>query len=166
MAWDPVQYEKFKREREQPFEDALALVDKRAGLRAIDLGCGTGELTRRLADALPSSDVLGMDSSKEMLDKAQKHARAGLRFELRKIEDLDGEWDLIFSHAALHWIDDHEHLISKLVGHLTANGQLVVQMPSNHTHGSRADIDAAAATEPFASALGGWRREVPVRSID
>ena len=43
MKWSTDQYEKFKREREQPFEDLVSLIDKRANLRVIDLGCGTGE---------------------------------------------------------------------------------------------------------------------------
>src|SRR5215469_4577122 len=103
MPWNPERYHQFQRERAAPFEDALALVTRRDGLRVIDLGCGTGELTRRLADALPGSDVVGIDSSSEMLARAAPHARPGLRFEQGTIEELAGEWDLIFSNAALHW---------------------------------------------------------------
>lgn len=70
MPWNPDRYHQFQKERSAPFEDALALVTVRAGLRVVDLGCGTGELTRRLADALPDCDALGLDSSAEMLAKA------------------------------------------------------------------------------------------------
>src|SRR5579871_2079086 len=79
MPWNPERYHQFQRERAAPFEDALALVQRREGLSVIDLGCGTGELTRRLADALPGSDVLGIDSSPEMLAKAKPLERPGLR---------------------------------------------------------------------------------------
>src|SRR5581483_1934399 len=72
MAWDPAQYHKFQAQRSMPFDDLLAMVKVRPGLRAVDLGCGTGELTRRLADALPSGEVLGLDSSAEMLARAGK----------------------------------------------------------------------------------------------
>src|SRR6478672_11114365 len=133
MPWDPQQYLKFQAERFLPFEDCLKLVEVKPGLRVIDLGCGSGELTRRLADALPDSDVVGIDSSAEMLEKAARQARPGLRFEQRSIEDVDGEWDLIFSHAALHWVDDHARLVPRLVGLCR---QLVVQLPSNHGHAS------------------------------
>src|SRR3972149_2610153 len=70
MPWDPERYEQFERERYAPFDDLSGLVEVREGLRVIDLGCGTGELTRRLADALPESAVLGIDSSPEMLARA------------------------------------------------------------------------------------------------
>src|SRR5918911_2009436 len=98
MPWDPDRYHKFTTERFQPFEDLVRLVDIRPGLRVIDLGCGTGELTERLADMLPESDVLGIDTSPEMLDKAKPRSRPGLRFDLGAIEEVSGSWDLIFSN--------------------------------------------------------------------
>ena len=104
MAWDPEQYRKFQAERFAPFEDCLALVERRPRLRVIDLGCGTGELTRRLHEALPGSEVEGIDSSAEMLERAAPLAGPGLRFEQRSIEALEGTWDLVFSHAALQWV--------------------------------------------------------------
>src|SRR5947207_11647180 len=115
MPWDPDRYHQFQRERFAPFEDLMALVHRRPGLRAIDLGCGTGELTRRLADALPESDVLGIDNSPEMLARAAELARPGLRFEPIPIEAVTGVWDLVFSHAAVQWVDDHEAFIPRLL---------------------------------------------------
>ena len=56
MSWNPDQYHKFQSERSAPFDDLLKLVDVRPRLKAVDLGCGTGELTRRLADALTNSN--------------------------------------------------------------------------------------------------------------
>jgi len=158
MAWDPAQYEKFKREREAPFADALGLVARREGVRAIDLGCGTGELTRKLADALAASDVVGIDSSAEMLERAAAHARPGLRFEERAIEQLDGAWDLIFSHAALHWVDDHAALFARLTAALRPGGQLAVQMPANFDHPSHVVAAQVAGEAPFCDALGGHAR--------
>ena len=136
MAWDPAQYERYKRERAQPFYDLLELVRVREGVRAVDLGCGTGELTRKLQDRLPGSDLLGVDSSTEMLARAQAQERAGLRFQQASIEQLRGEWDLVFSNAALHWVADHDLLFPRLLGLLRPGGQLVVQMPSNVGHPS------------------------------
>ncbi len=82
MSWNPDRYHQFEAERSAPFNDLLKLVNIRPNLHAVDLGCGTGELTRRLADALPNSNVLGLDLSAEMLTKAKPHVRDGLRFEL------------------------------------------------------------------------------------
>jgi trans-aconitate 2-methyltransferase len=162
MAWEPDQYLKFQRERFAPFEDCLRLVEKRPGLRVIDLGCGTGELTRRLADALPDSDVTGVDSSPQMLAKAAHQARAGLRFEEGAIEAVDGTWDLVFSHAAIQWVDDHARLVPRLFGLVARGGQLVVQLPSNYAHPSQTIVRELAGEAPFAAALGGYQRESSV----
>ena len=165
MPWNPARYHQFQNDRFAPFADLLSLVKIRAGLRVIDLGCGSGELTRRLADALPASEVVGIDSSPEMLERAGKQARKGLSFERGAIEDIEGEWDLIFSHAAIHWVDDQRSLIAQLISHLSTGGQLAVQLPSNHGHVAHTLITETAAEEPFRSALGGWQRESPVLSI-
>jgi trans-aconitate 2-methyltransferase len=170
MPWDPERYEQFKKERAAPFDDLLRLVRVRGGLRVVDLGCGTGELTRRLADALPESDVLGIDSSAEMLERAGQVARPGLRFELGDIQAFAGAWDVIFSNAALQWVNDHRSLIPRLFSLLRPGGQLVVQVPSNFDHPTHRLIDELAAQELFRSGLGGWgldwSRSRPVLSIE
>ena len=101
MPWNPDRYQQFKQERSAPFDDLLRLVDCREGLEVVDLGCGTGELTRRLADAPPESKVLGVDSSREMLARAAEQTRPGLQFEHAQIENVTGQWDLVFSNAAI-----------------------------------------------------------------
>ena len=166
MPWNPDQYHKFQAERAAPFEDLVALIKVRENLRVIDLGCGTGELTRQLADRLPGSDVLGIDSSAEMLARAAAYARPGLRFEPARIESVTGQWDLVFSHAALQWLDNHAALIPRLLSLVSSGGQIAVQMPSNHNHPSHQFILQIAREEPFQSALGGWVRLSPVLGIE
>ena len=156
MPWDPVQYEKFKKERAAPFEDLLAMIDVREGMSVIDLGCGPGPLTKRLADAFPGSDVLGIDSSQEMLEQASELSRPGLRFEQRAIEDVDGEWDLVFTHAAIQWLPDHASLIPKLLSLVRPGGLLAVQLPSNFSHPTHMLIDEVGAEEPYRSGLDGY----------
>ena len=68
--WDPAQYHRFRNERRQPWEDLVALVEVRPDMRVVDLGCGSGELTRELAERLGAASVLGIDSSAAMLDQA------------------------------------------------------------------------------------------------
>lgn len=160
--WDPDCYLTFQKERFAPFEDLLPLVVVKPGLRAIDLGCGTGELTVRLAERLPESHVLGIDTSEEMLKKARAHARTGLRFEHRDLRTLDGAWDLLFSNAAIQWVDDHRELIPRLLSHASPGGQLAIQFPSNHRHAAHKVVVETAGEEPFAGALGGWNRTSPV----
>lgn len=165
-SWDPNCYARYARERQAPFEDLFALLRVRPGLKVVDLGCGPGELTRRLADRLPASQVLGIDSSPEMLARASAPATPGLRFELGGIEGVRGAWDLVFSHAAIHWVDDHPRLIPQLFDLVRPGGQLAVQVPSNHRHPSHTLIIEVAREEPFRTALGGWFRRSPVLEIN
>lgn len=166
MPWNPDLYRQFEKERSAPFDDLMRLLEYRDGLEVIDLGCGTGELTRRLADALPDSKVLGVDSSPEMLAKAKAHVGPGLHFELGQIETVTGQWDLVFSNAAIHWVDDHWSLIPHLLGMVRVGGQLVVQLPSNHNSFAHTAISEIAAESPFREALDGWTRHSPVLPLE
>jgi trans-aconitate 2-methyltransferase len=166
MPWNPDRYHLFKRERAAPFNDLLAMVRPREGMRVIDLGCGTGELTARLADALPGSEVIGMDSSPEMLERARDLSRPGLRFVAGDLRDVEGSWDLVFSHAVIQWVDDHAALLPHLMGLVNPGGQLAVQLPSNHHHPTHLLIHATAREEPFAGALNGWVRDSPVLGVE
>ena len=136
--WSPEQYERFKAERHQPFDDLLALVQRRPGMRVVDLGCGTGELTRELHESLEASETLGIDNSESMLLKARQFEGESLHFERGDIEQFapDTPFDLIFSNAALHWVPDHESLLARLTGFLKPHGQLAIQMPANDSHTS------------------------------
>jgi trans-aconitate 2-methyltransferase len=166
MPWDPKQYHKFQAERSAPFYDLLALVEVRPNLKVVDLGCGTGELTRQLADALPNSDVMGLDSSAQMLEKAMAFSGPRLHFERGDQAQLTGDWDLIFSNAALQWSEKHGELIPRLYGRLLPGGQIAVQVPSNHNHISHQIYRETAGEEPFRSLLKGFQRYAPVLSID
>jgi len=165
MPWNPDRYHQFTNDRFAPFDDLFALVKIRDGLRVVDLGCGTGELSRRLAESLPGSEVVGIDSSEQMLNRADQQSTGCVRFEHGSIETAEGQWDLVFSHAAIHWVDDHRSLIPRLLYLVRPGGQLAVQLPSNHTHLTHTLILEIASGEPFRAALGGWNRESSVLSI-
>ena len=62
MTWNPLQYERFREERSQPFYDLLALVRPKPAMSVVDLGCGTGELTRELHVRLAAQSTLGIDA--------------------------------------------------------------------------------------------------------
>ncbi|HEY3312313.1 MAG TPA: methyltransferase [Anaerolineales bacterium] len=166
MPWNPQQYHKFQAERSAPFYDLLKLVNIRPGLKAVDLGCGTGELTLQLADSLPGSEVLGLDRSEQMLAKTAAFKRPGLDFRLGDQVALQGQWDLIFSNAALQWSEDHPALVRRLYARLAAGGQMAIQIPSNHEHISHRLIRETAGEEPFHSLLNGYNRLSPVLKIE
>src|SRR5262252_8076393 len=172
-TWDPAQYNRFQREREQPFFDLLALVRPRPGMRVVDLGCGTGSLTRTLHEQLGAHETVGLDRSDSMLEKTRmKEQPIGLSFQTGTIESFVGEmppdprWDLIFSNAALHWVEGHETLMPRLAAMLAPSGQIAFQVPAQHEALTHTAADELATLEPFASALGGWRRSQPVLTPD
>jgi trans-aconitate 2-methyltransferase len=163
-TWDPVQYEQFERERSAPFFDLLDLVEPCPGGGVVDLGCGTGELSRSLHERTEASTTLGLDSSPAMLERSAAYAGDGLSFELGDIAEWGppGQFDVVFSNAALHWIDDHPALFARLTAALAPGGQLVVQVPANHDHPSHLVAAQVAAEEPFRTALDGYVRRSPV----
>jgi len=134
--WTPEQYERFKGERAQPFHDLVALVERRPRMRIVDLGCGTGELTRELHQHLSADETIGIDSSETMLLKSGAFGDKLLHFRQGTIEAFvtDRPFDLVFSNAALHWIADHEALFRRLTGFVAHDGQIAVQMPMNDDH--------------------------------
>jgi len=147
--WNTEQYERFKAERKQPFLDLASMVERRPRMRVLDLGCGTGELTKELHESLSADETLGIDNSETMLLKSGHFEGEMLRFEKNDIEAFvtDRPYDLIFSNAALHWVPDHERLLARLTGFLTPDGQLAIQMPANDTHASH--IVAANVAKEF-----------------
>jgi trans-aconitate 2-methyltransferase len=169
MAWNPGTYNKFKTERFAPFYDLLALIKVKAAMNVIDLGCGTGELTRKLADMLPGSTILGIDSSREMLHDSKAFENQQVSFECTSIEEqlsTDEKWDLVFSNAAIQWVDNHEKLLPKIISTIKANGQLVIQIPAQHHNVSNIMLNGLAGEEPFGTILQNWKRDSPVLDID
>ncbi|HUR82956.1 MAG TPA: methyltransferase domain-containing protein [Thermoanaerobaculia bacterium] len=151
--WSPEQYSRFAAERKQPFTDLLALIEPKPSMRVVDLGCGTGELTRELHESLGAVETIGIDDSETMLLKAGHFGGEMLRFEKGSIEAFvaDRPYDLIFSNAALHWIANHEQLLVRLTNFLSARGQLAVQMPANDDNPSHivaADVASEFGLEP------------------
>ena len=162
--WNPTRYERFRRERAQPFFDLLDLVQPRPGMRVVDLGCGTGELTRELHQRLAAQETTGIDSSPAMLAKSAAFAGDDLQFVQGDIADFAAieNFDLVFSNAALQWVPDHEALLTRLTAALTDTGQLTVQVPANADHPSHLTAFAVAAEPPFREALDGYERHWPV----
>lgn len=129
-TWDPVCYERNAEHRQRPALDLLAQVRHGTPRRIVDLGCGTGTVTRRLAARWPAATVQGLDSSAEMLAEARS-TPSPIDWRRADIATWAPEQpvDVLFSNAALHWLDDHEHLLPRLFAALAPGGVLAVQMP-------------------------------------
>lgn len=132
MSWDPTTYLGFADHRTRPAAELLARIDMTSPARVADLGCGPGNSTALLAARWPEAAVHGVDSSPEMIERA---SGAGLKaaFSVGDIAGWSAEapYDVIFSNAALHWLDGHDALLPRLMSQLSKGGVLAVQMPAN-----------------------------------
>ena len=164
LSWNVSQYERFRCERARPFLDLLARVGDRPVARAVDLGCGTRELTTLLIERWPAAHVVGVDSSEAMLAAARPRAIA------RRLDFIAGDvstWhadtrpELIFSNAVLQWVPDHDALLPRLAGSLAPGGVLAVEMPANFDAPSHRILDEVLGNR----GLEHLRRKVPVRPL-
>ena len=108
----------------------LEFIPKNNEQTILDLGCGTGTLTAQLADLC--SKVVGVDSSQNMIDKAKKQFE-NIEFSVCDALALpfDEEFDVVFSNAVFHWINDHNALLKNIHKALKPQGLLVCEFGAN-----------------------------------
>lgn len=153
--WDPDIYALYRRYRERPAQDLMSALPADMAPREIwDLGCGTGEQTALLAERFPQARVRGLDSSPDMLRRAR-----ALSDQVKWIEgDIeafapDTPADLIFTNAALHWVNDHKMLIPHLAAALAPSGVLAIQVPVVDSLGWRGSLAEVIQVGTWASKL-------------
>lgn len=162
MAWDPKAYLDFEDERTRPAVELLARVAQKSPDHVIDLGCGPGNSTALLARRWPKATLEGLDSSEPMLDQAR---RSGIRAVWHS-GDIPSwsptiKYDVIFANAALHWLDDQDALLRRLMSRLAPDGVLAFQVPANFNEPSHRLMREVAAEGPWAAKLKGVRNIVP-----
>lgn len=133
-GWDAEQYLKFTGERTRPAIDLAARIALEQPRSIIDLGCGPGNSTEILAARWPDAEITGLDCSPEMIETARaKHP--DWRWMTGDIpqwaQEQGPSYDLVFSNAALQWVDDHSAIYPGLMQRVAAGGALAVQVPGN-----------------------------------
>jgi trans-aconitate 2-methyltransferase len=152
--WSAKQYLKFEDERTRPPRDLLAQVPLDHPRRVADLGCGPGNSTELLIERFPDAEVIGVDSSPDMLRQARERL-AHCTF----VEGDLSTWmpeqgtDLLFGNAVFHWVPDHPNVLARLLWSLTAGGVLAVQMPDNTNEPALMLMEKVAASGPWAAAI-------------
>ncbi|HWB09634.1 MAG TPA: methyltransferase domain-containing protein [Pirellulales bacterium] len=106
--------------------DLIDLLKPQPGERILDLGCGTGHLTAKIADA--GADVLGIDASSAMVEQARRNF-PGVSFEVADARGFrpDRPFDAVFSNAALHWIRPPGAAVETIACALKAGGRFVAE---------------------------------------
>ena len=129
-SWDPGQYLKFADHRLRPALDLMGRVPLENPQVIYDLGCGSGNVTRILADRWPAAAVVGVDNSPEMLAQARV-TPARVQWQHGDLADWqpDSPVSLLYSNAVIQWLPDHQELIPRLWSRLPPGGCLAVQAP-------------------------------------
>ena len=129
-SWDPAQYLKFADHRLRPALDLMGRVPLADPERIYDLGCGSGNVTRLLAERWPGAAVTGVDNSPQMLQRARSTA-SRVRWQQGDLADWQPEAvpALLYSNAVIQWLPDHGELIPRLWSLLPSGGCLAVQAP-------------------------------------
>jgi len=130
--WDAKTYDRLAAPQEEWARDVLARLPLRGDETVLDAGCGSGRVTRLLAERLPEGRVIGADGSESMIAEASRTlAPFGDRIELIHSDLLELELgepvDAVFSNAVFHWIFDHEALFRRLRAALKPGGKLAAQ---------------------------------------
>src|ERR1700719_114746 len=162
-SWDPAQYAQFAVERAPPCRDLIAAIAVESPRRIAALGDGPGTSAAMLPDRWPAAQILGIDSSSEMLEAARA-ANQRASFEQREIEEWaehSGQWNVVFSNAALQWVPHHESIFPQLMHRVSPGGALAVQMPADiHAPAHVVARELAASPEwstRFAPSPAGWQ---------
>jgi len=138
QTWDPQAYERNGAFVHGLAEGVLELLDAQRGEYILDLGCGDGQLTQRIA--VTGAHVLGVDASANMVEAARGR---GIEAEQANAELLpfhDGTFDAVFSNAALHWVRDQDEMLAQIHRVLRSGGRFVAEMGG---HGNIAAIRVA-----------------------
>lgn len=160
MRWDPAQYARYARQRNQPFFDLVAQIRADAPAHVVDLGCGSGDLTATLTQRWPGAAIRGIDSSPEMIERASGIKGVDVALGTAQSFDASGV-DVVISNAMLQWVRGHVSLLTSWAGQLNDGGWLAFQVPANFDAPSHRLMRELAASET-------WRGRLPdqVRGTD
>jgi trans-aconitate 2-methyltransferase len=134
-TWNPNDYETYLDLRTRPSRDLVQRIPI-SPARILDLGCGPGNSTAVCAQRWPTALIVGLDSSAEMIESARTNQPNGswlvgdIGEWIRQPIGVEHEIDLIFSSAALQWVEDHARLFPRLMNKLAPGGVFACQMPA------------------------------------
>jgi trans-aconitate 2-methyltransferase len=159
-SWDPERYLTYADERSRPFTDLLARIPATQVDRVVDLGCGPGHLTRLLKERWPGADVLGIDSSPAMVERAREQVSAGVTFEQGDLRgwQADPPVDVLLANATLQWVPGHLDLLPRLIAQVVPGGWLAFQVPGNFDQPSHALLEDLSRDERFRAYVEGVAR--------
>lgn len=132
IAWNAADYAANSVVQQTWARELIAKLNLRGDEHILDIGCGDGKVTAEIARAVPRGSVTGVDASPQMIEFAKKTFPTtefpNLRFRVmdaRKIK-FDRQFDIAFSNAALHWVDDHQAILRGAGSVLKTGGRVMI----------------------------------------
>jgi len=167
-VWSAAQYVKFEDERSRPAAELLARVPLKRPRRVVDIGCGPGNSTELLLARFAEAEVIGLDSSPDMLAAARKRL-PGIAFVKADVADWtpDPPADLLFSNATFQWVPGHRVVLRRLMASLPSGGVLALQMPDNLAEPTHTLMRDVALDGPWHAKFAApiEREEIPPASV-
>jgi trans-aconitate methyltransferase len=162
--WNAADYAAHSAVQQTWARELITRLQLRGDEHILDVGCGDGKVTAEIARAVPRGAATGIDASPQMIRFAQKTFPAkkfpNLEFRVmdaRKIK-FGGQFDLIFSNAALHWFDDHPAFLRGAASALKPGGRLIVSCGGR---GNAQEVFVAARPEMRVKRWRGFFRRMP-----
>lgn len=161
VTWDPKKYVQFGDFRNRPFFDLTARILAEQPSSVVDLGCGPGNLTATLAARWPDAQVLGLDSSPEMISAATAgDTPQNLSF---SVADVLGwqpalDTDVVVTNAVLQWVPEHRELLPVWLAKLKPGAWFAMQVPGNFGASSHVLMREVAESPAWQDQLAGVLR--------
>jgi trans-aconitate 2-methyltransferase len=166
--WDAETYDEVSDPQFEWGSEVLGRLELNGDESAIDAGCGSGKVTEKLLERIPDGELLAVDGSEAMIEKAKERLGDGATYLVADLAELEVEQpaDLIFSTATFHWIADHDRLFERLHAALEPGGRLVAQCGGEGNVAEHARVIATVAARPefashFTQMAGMWNFAAP-----
>ena len=133
-TWNPADYAKHSHAQYLWAGEVIAKLDLKGTESVLDIGCGDGKVTALLASHLHSGEVIGIDSSPGMVNSARESfpqsKYQNISFLCMDALDIrfTERFDIVFSNAALHWVQDHATMLKGVFRCLKNHGRIFFQM--------------------------------------
>jgi trans-aconitate 2-methyltransferase len=129
--WNAEDYARNSSAQELWANELISKLSLKGNESLLDIGCGDGRITNEIARRLPFGHVIGIDSSKSMIELSLKsNTSSNISYYVMDATDihLDKKFDIAFSNATLHWVKDHPAVLASLKKHLNPNAKILFQM--------------------------------------
>jgi trans-aconitate 2-methyltransferase len=133
-VWNAEEYQRNSTNQQRWGADRIAGLKLTGNEHILDVGCGVGNITAMIAAHIPGGLAIGIDSSPDMIWQAQRNypyrKYPNLSFVVKDASELDfnGEFDIVFSNACLHWVKNHVPVLQGIQRGLCSSGRAMLEM--------------------------------------